>query len=74
MISDTKASKITQKHLFYNAFTIRDAEVAGSSPVTPTISSVIMDFVMTLDFYLSGLLVQKSEKYIKLYILIMISG
>ena len=40
MISDTKASKITQKHLFYKAFTLRDVDAAGSNPVTPTRKSL----------------------------------
>ena len=35
-ISDTKALKITRKCLFYKAFTVRDDEIAGSSPVTST--------------------------------------
>jgi len=36
VISDTKASKITQKHLFYKAFTVRVLEAASSSPATST--------------------------------------
>ena len=36
MISDTKVSKITQKPLFYKAFTVWDVDAAGSNPVTPT--------------------------------------
>ena len=36
VISDTKVSKITQKPLFYKAFTVWDVDAAGSNPVTPT--------------------------------------
>ena len=35
-ISDTKALKITQKPLFYKAFTVRDQEVGCSNHLTPT--------------------------------------
>ena len=36
MISDTKVSKITQKPLFYKAFTVWELAQAGSTPVIPT--------------------------------------
>ena len=36
MISDTKVSKITQKPLFYKAFTVWDFDAVGSNPATPT--------------------------------------
>ena len=36
VISDTKVSKITQKPLFYKAFTVWEQVQAGSTPVIPT--------------------------------------
>ena len=57
MISDTKVSKITQKPLFYKAFTVWDVDAAGSNPVTPTISSVHNGFQLwALDFFMLKLL------------------
>jgi len=41
VISDTKVSKITQKPLFYKAFTVWDVDAAGSNPVTPTKIAVL---------------------------------
>ena len=48
MISDTIASKITQKHLFYKAFTVRDVEVVGSNPVTSTIKARREELIFSL--------------------------
>ena len=59
MISDTKVSKITQKPLFYKAFTVWELAQAGSTPVIPTKNQPKMrffaplsaDFMLIIGFY-----------------------